>query len=148
MDNVNTEIIRKDDFSSRLRIERAAMNLSQEEFGRLGGVKKNAQHNYESGDRQPSASYLSAIAAAGVDVLYILTGQRRADLPILAASQLPPEVRTRLRDAIEAIEEGLAAVERTASPDVKAELVMAAYDLLGEAGQPATAQIIRLVKAA
>lgn len=39
-------------------------------------MKKLAQINYEKGERQPDAAYLAAIAAAGADVLYILTGQR------------------------------------------------------------------------
>lgn len=124
------------------------MGLNQEDFGRLGGVKKNAQHNYEAGERQPSAGYLAALAAAGADVLYILTGERRPDLPVVPAAELPSEVKARLRDAIEAIDEGLAATGRQATPALKADLVMAAYDLLGEAGQGAAAQIIRLVKAA
>ena len=35
-----------------------------------------SQRNYESGERNPDSVYLAAIAAAGADVLYILTGQR------------------------------------------------------------------------
>lgn len=50
--------------------------MSQTDFGALGGVQKRAQINYESGSRSPDAEYLSAIAAAGVDVLYVLTGKR------------------------------------------------------------------------
>lgn len=39
-------------------------------------MQKVAQINYEKGKRKPDAEYLAAIAAAGVDVLYVLTGQR------------------------------------------------------------------------
>ena len=63
-------------FSERLREERKSLNLSQAEFGALGGVKANAQGLYEKGDRSPDAAYITAIAAAGVDVLYLITGQR------------------------------------------------------------------------
>ncbi len=35
-----------------------------------------SQINYEKGERKPDAGYLSAIAAMGADVLYIVTGQR------------------------------------------------------------------------
>ncbi len=61
--------------SDRLRAERARLDLTQEQFGALGGVLKRAQINYEKGERSPDALYLAAIAAAGADVLYILTGK-------------------------------------------------------------------------
>lgn len=50
------------------------MGLSQRAFGEIGGVEANAQGKYESGDRAPKADYLAAVAAKGVDVLYVLTG--------------------------------------------------------------------------
>ncbi|MDP2202293.1 MAG: helix-turn-helix transcriptional regulator [Methylicorpusculum sp.] len=59
---------------SRLREERERLNLSQSLFGDLGGVKKQAQLKYEKDDRSPDADYLSAIALAGVDISYVLTG--------------------------------------------------------------------------
>lgn len=71
----------------RLREERERLAMSQEKFGALGGVQKRAQINYESGERQPDAGYLAAIAAAGADVLYILTGQRSGTLPPMTMSQ-------------------------------------------------------------
>lgn len=147
MDNVNDEIIQSGDLGARLRVERELMLLSQEALGEIGGVKKNAQHNYESGKRQPDAAYLAAIAAAGADVLYILTGERRSGLPLPSADQLPARLRERLATAIEAIEEGLAATNRTAPPAVKAGLVLAAYDILASQGESASAEIIRLVRA-
>lgn len=65
-----------DTFGDRLRMERERLCLSQEALGEIGGVKKLAQINYEKGKRHPDAEYLAAVAAAGVDVLYVLTGQR------------------------------------------------------------------------
>lgn len=38
-------------------------------------MEANAQGKYESGDRAPKADYLAAVAARGVDVLYVLTGK-------------------------------------------------------------------------
>ncbi|WP_252275477.1 helix-turn-helix domain-containing protein [Pseudomonas subflava] len=61
----------------RLREERERLGLSQGAFGELGGVKANAQGNYEKGDRFPDAAYLAAVAAVGVDVLYVVTGERK-----------------------------------------------------------------------
>lgn len=60
----------------RLRAERERLRLSQPELGVLGGVQKLAQINYEKDKRKPDAAYLAAVADAGVDVLYVLTGQR------------------------------------------------------------------------
>ena len=79
------------------------MNLSQEEFAALGGMKKGAQFNYENGSRFPDAEYLSAIARAGVDVQFLLTGSPSAshlngeEVELLAAfRQLDPKNKSRL----------------------------------------------------
>ncbi|AVB26241.1 transcriptional regulator [Pseudomonas syringae pv. syringae] len=60
----------------RLRKERERLRMSQRTFGEIGGVEANAQGKYENGDRAPKADYLAAVAAKGVDVLYVLTGTR------------------------------------------------------------------------
>lgn len=62
-------------FFDRLKEERKRLGLNQDEFAALGGVKKGAQFNYENGSRTPDSDYLAAVAAAGVDVLYLLTGE-------------------------------------------------------------------------
>lgn len=64
----------------RLKAERRRLGLNQDEFGAIGGVARNAQSNYENGIRTPDAAYLAAVANAGVDLLYILTGTR-TELP-------------------------------------------------------------------
>lgn len=58
----------------RLKEERVRLGLSQEAFGRLGGVGKRSQINYESGERKPDSAYFEGIAAAGANIDYILTG--------------------------------------------------------------------------
>ncbi len=60
---------------ARLREERGRLGMSQEAFGARAGVRKQAQLLYEKDERSPDAAYLAAIAAAGADVLYVLTGQ-------------------------------------------------------------------------
>lgn len=60
--------------ADRLREERERLGLSQEALGVVGGVRKQAQHLYEKGERNPDSQYLAAIAAAGADVLYVVTG--------------------------------------------------------------------------
>ncbi|MGE8409454.1 MAG: helix-turn-helix domain-containing protein [Pseudomonas sp.] len=59
----------------RLRAERERLGLTQRAFGDIGGVEPNAQGKYESGERTPRADYLAAVAAQGVDALYVLSGE-------------------------------------------------------------------------
>lgn len=62
---------------ARLREERERVGLSQPEMGEVGGVTKLTQLNYEKGERMPDAAYLSVLhESLGIDVSYILTGQR------------------------------------------------------------------------
>lgn len=72
----------------RLREERVALGLKQEEFAQLGGVNRNTQGSYEKGDRNPDTAYLTAVASAGVDIFYVITGERNAQS---AGSLVPAE---------------------------------------------------------
>lgn len=67
------------DIGLRLREAREGKGLSQEAFGALGGVSRNAQFTYETGKRAPDSDYLMSLRSAGVDVVYVLTGERRPD---------------------------------------------------------------------
>jgi transcriptional regulator with XRE-family HTH domain len=69
-----------DEFGERLKLERSRLGLNQSEFAALGAVKQRAQYQYEKGIRRPNSDYLSAIAAADVDVCYLLTGERASRL--------------------------------------------------------------------
>lgn len=85
-----------------------------------------SQRNYEKGERSPDADYLAALAAAGADVLYILTGQRSQ--PIDPVQELPrqeqawldiyrnssEEVRTALKAAGDALTKSAKARDRAA----------------------------------
>ena len=53
------------------------MNLTQADFGALAGVTVTAQLNYEKGTRNPDTAYLELLAAHGVDVAYLVTGERK-----------------------------------------------------------------------
>lgn len=65
-----------DSVGARLRSERERLGYSQEAFAALAEASRPTQFNYESNKRAPDSNYLIAVAAAGADVLYILTGQR------------------------------------------------------------------------
>ena len=73
----------------RLREERERLGLSQERFAAIGGVQKRAQINYEAGERVPDAAYLEGVAAAGVNVAFVVTGRS-------AGESLTPEEATML----------------------------------------------------
>lgn len=71
----------------RIREAREALGLSQQAIAEACGVTARSQRNYESGERLPDAGYLAAIAAAGADVRYILTGQRDGPAPVVLSAE-------------------------------------------------------------
>lgn len=73
--------------AERLKAERDALGLSQQALADRLGISLRSQQNYEKGDRSPDAQYLSAIAAAGADVRYILTGQRDGPAPVVLSAE-------------------------------------------------------------
>ncbi|MBR8073938.1 helix-turn-helix transcriptional regulator [Burkholderia cenocepacia] len=54
------------------------IGLSQDEFATVGGVARRSQSAYESDERAPDAAYLLAVREIGVDIGYVLTGERLA----------------------------------------------------------------------
>lgn len=99
----------------RLREVREALGLSQQALAERCGITARSQRNYESGERLPDAGYLAAIAAAGADVLYILTGQRSQPVP--PAQELPRQ------------EQEWLALYRNSSEEVRAALKAAGNEL-------------------
>lgn len=75
-DNLNKKVCQKDSLSERLKEERKRFKLNQTDFGLIGGIQKHAQMMYEKGKRYPNGEYLSLLESAGVDVGYIITGNR------------------------------------------------------------------------
>jgi transcriptional regulator with XRE-family HTH domain len=61
----------------RLKEERERLGLNQANFAAIGEASKRSQIEWEKGTAYPNAAFLAAIAAAGADVGYILTGVRR-----------------------------------------------------------------------
>lgn len=98
----------------RLKEVREALALSQTEFAQIAekagvpGATRQSQAKYEKGLAMPGAAYLAAIAAAGADVLYILTGQRNGGAATDPAEQV-------LLDSY-----------RRCKPDAKANLIQTA----------------------
>ena len=61
----------------RLKEEREKLGLSQIDIAETAGISRATQQNYEYDQRSPTADYLAKVAALGVDVQYVVTGERR-----------------------------------------------------------------------
>ncbi|MGF6590723.1 helix-turn-helix domain-containing protein [Pseudomonas sp. 2835] len=64
-----------EEIGARLQSERKRLNLNQEQFAGIVGVSKRTLASYEAGTREPGALLLNLAACAGVDVLFVITGQ-------------------------------------------------------------------------
>ncbi len=60
----------------RLKEERERLGFSQTAFAAVADASKHAQINWEKGIASPNAIALAAWADAGLDVLYVVTGDR------------------------------------------------------------------------
>lgn len=65
-----------DQKGDRIRIERSRLGLSQSEFASLINKQKMAVFRYEKGERVMGQDDLEALNKAGVDVYYLITGER------------------------------------------------------------------------
>ena len=102
----------------RLKEERSRLGLSQTDLGAAGGVGKTTQINYEKGSGSPDAKFLAAVADLGVDVLYVVTGERKP----------------RPSDSITADEAGLLGYYRSMSESDRQTMVRMAFALAKAAG--------------
>lgn len=65
----------------RLREERERLGMSQPNFAAIAGTTKQTLFSWETGKTAPDGFQMAALAAQGVDVLYILTGERNPAMP-------------------------------------------------------------------
>jgi transcriptional regulator with XRE-family HTH domain len=79
---------------ARLRLERERLELLQPDMAALGDVKPRTYQDWERGVAGVSAEFLAVVAAHGVDVLYVVTGERSGSASL---SQAESELLTRLR---------------------------------------------------
>ena len=123
--------------AERLRYAREKMGIGQVDAASKFGIPVSSYRKYESGPSEPGSEAMAGITRAGINVHWLLTGEGemlRSDAqPRSAPSVTSTDFdRPRFLLAIEAVEEGLEAADRTMSPDKKAELFLAVYDLMEE----------------
>lgn len=129
------------------RIAKVRGELSQADFAARVGVDRKTVVRWEAGERLPDGGSLLRLRAEfNADVNYILTGPI-APSTALKSGPEPVTDRARLAAALAAVEEGLSEARRRLPPGKKAELVLAAYDLIS--GPDASREnVIRLVRLA
>lgn len=107
----------------RLAEERRRLGLNKGEIAKIGNVANSTYGYYEDGSRSPDGEFFAAIAAAGADVLYILTGQRiggaEAAAPMLNGKPLTREEACFLDNYRHCPPEGQAAIEATCAAFAK-----------------------------
>src|SRR3954451_10457454 len=98
-------------FGARLAEERKRLGLKQAEFAALVGTDVPKQSLYENDRRELRADYLARLAAAKIDVGYVLTGKRsgggwlgeEASQLLTAYVALPPDLQAGLRRFVAAL---------------------------------------------
>jgi transcriptional regulator with XRE-family HTH domain len=65
---------------ARIASERKALGYSQAAFAEQVSVSLSSQKRYEKDERAPDTAYLTAISKVGVDIGFVLTGERQPDL--------------------------------------------------------------------
>lgn len=60
----------------RIKEERERLGFNQADFAAIAGATRKTLFNWESGTASPNTPALAAWAAVGLDVLYVVTGQR------------------------------------------------------------------------
>ncbi len=63
--------------ADRLKSERKRLGLTQESLAESAGIKRITLQSWERGLSSPPAIALSALGAVGMDVLFVLTGERQ-----------------------------------------------------------------------
>lgn len=109
-------------FQGRLKEARERLGLSQQALAQRLDISLRSQQNYEAGTRQPDAAYLTALAAAGADVLYILTGQPSEETDTNAG--FDGEL---LAQVVEGVELLLKKKGKVLSPTKKAQVIVMLY---------------------
>ena len=132
------------------RLQEVLGDESNTSFSKRCGFTEGTLRNYLAG-ADPSRKRLIAMAEAGaVSLEWLATGRGdRHRRPEASASGVNLADQALLTLAVEAVTEGLASIGRTMPPRRYAELVCAAYQLMGKLqGAEGRGQVIQFIKAA
>nr|WP_029766768.1 helix-turn-helix domain-containing protein [Pseudomonas sp. P818] len=88
----------------RLKAERERLGYTQTEFADLAGASKRSQIGWEQGRSAPDANALAAWLEEGLDVIFVLSGQRTN---VATTRHLPPDEQLLLE-----VYQGMAATAR------------------------------------
>lgn len=116
------------DIGARLKEERRRLGMNQADFAALGDAGRASQFNYESGGRSPDANYLAAIAEAGADIGYIVTG-RHSNSSVTKGAVVEWAL---LEQVIVGVEAFLTEHKAKLRPDKKAGLIRVLYAKFSE----------------
>lgn len=126
----------------RLREEREATGIGVVAFAGACGVSKQAQGLFEKGDNLPGGAYLIEAAKLGVDVKYVLTGERGVERVYM------PVNRALLAEVVEGVEAGLKQQKLRMAAAARAELVARLYEMFQGRAAPSRATILQFVQRA
>lgn len=80
------------DLGGRIKFERLRLGIQQIDFAEACDVSRGGLLKWEKNESAPNAMALAAMAKLGVDVLYVVTGQRQGE----TETTLAPEEKTLL----------------------------------------------------
>jgi transcriptional regulator with XRE-family HTH domain len=106
---------------NRLKEERLKLGLNQTALGKIGGVQKASQIAYEKEERFPDARYLTALHKYGIDIYYVLIGEKSPS-PV---SRLDKNV---ILPVATAALTWLQTTEREVTPELLANILTILYD--------------------
>ncbi|HGN1707851.1 TPA: helix-turn-helix domain-containing protein [Providencia rettgeri] len=75
----------------RIKKERERLGFNQTDFAKLAGASKHSQINWEKGASFPNSSVLEAWAKVGLDVLFVVIGQRTPNTSLDVVENIEPE---------------------------------------------------------
>jgi transcriptional regulator with XRE-family HTH domain len=103
----------------RLREERERLGFNQPAFAGFAETTKQTLFSWETGNSSPKADQLEKLAERGVDVYYVLTGQRIGSVTVLSAreSALVNNYRAAPEDAKRALETTIAYISKAPAGD-------------------------------
>lgn len=108
-------------FAARLKEERVRLGMTQPAIAEIGGVSKSTIVSYESGVHVPDAVFLSRLVTRGLDLHFVVTGERAA---VKAGADLD---WTLFQDVLEVVEAFEDRRQRALSTSGKARIIRILY---------------------